>query len=263
MTEAILDRIRRFPGRAGLYCQDLATGQEWAVRGEEPFEAASVIKLPILVELFRQLEAGEAREEEVFAIRREDKLPSCGALNYLHTGLEVNLMDLGVLMIILSDNTATNLLIRRLGMERINRTIRDLGMTATCLRRLLFDSEAAGRGVKNTISPGEMGRLLAALHRGEVVSPAASARMVKILLDQRLNGKIPFWLDGKVKVAHKTGEDGGITHDVGIVYAPRPFVLCICGDPVEAPALNAAMADIARELVREQGVAVCPDSRSF
>jgi len=263
MTEAILEQIRTFPGRAGLYCQDLETGREWSVRGEEPFEAASVIKLPVLVEAFRQLEAGEAREDEVFAIRQEEKLPSCGALNYLHTGLEVTFLDLAVLMIILSDNTATNILIRRLGMDNIDRTIRALGMRSTRLRRLLFDSEAAARGVKNTISPGEMGRLLAALHRGEVVSPAASARMLQILGDQRLNGKMPFWLDGKVKCAHKTGEDSNITHDVGIVYAPRPFVLCFCGDPVDAPAFNAVMASVTRQLVQEQGVAVSGGPRPF
>jgi len=254
MDPSILRQVRDFPGRAGLYCQDLVTGEEWGVREEEPFEAASVIKLPVLAEVFRQLEAGEIREEEPFTIRREDKLPSCGALNYLHTGLTVTLMDLAVLMIILSDNTATNLLIRRLGMERINHTIESMGMTVTRLRRFLFDSEAAARGVKNTIAPGEIGRLLAALYRGEVVSPAASARMLEILSDQRLNGKLPFWLDGRVKCAHKTGEDTNVTHDVGIVYAPRPFVLCVCGDPVKAPALNALMGSIARKLVEEQGV---------
>lgn len=256
MEPSILQQIRDFPGRAGLYCQDLSTGKEWSVRGEEAFEAASVIKLPILVELFRQLAAGEAREEESFTIGEADKLPSCGALNYLHTGLSVTLMDLAVLMIIVSDNTATNLLIRRLGMDNINSTIREMGMTTTRLRRLLFDSEASARGVKNTVSPAEIGRLLAALYRGEVVSPAASARMLSILGDQRLNGKLPFWLDGKVKCAHKTGEDSGITHDVGILYAPQPFVLCVCGDPVHPPSLNALMADVARQLVQQQGVAL-------
>lgn len=257
MQSAILRQIEDFPGRAGLYYQDLTTGEEHQVRGEESFEAASVIKLPILVEVFRQLETGEAREDESFTIREEDKLPSCGALNYLHTGLTVTLLDLATLMIILSDNTATNLLIRRLGMERISRTMEEvLGMRTTRLRRLLFDSESAARGIKNTISPAEIGRLLAGLYRGEIVSPAASARMLGILGDQRLNGKLPFWLDGKVKCAHKTGEDTDITHDAGILYAPRPFVLCVCGDPVKAPALNALMASIAKTLVEEQGVAL-------
>lgn len=256
MTDKILEAIQSFPGRAGLYCQDLDSGQEWSVRGGESFEAASVIKLPVLAEVFRQLEAGEAREDEVFTVREEDKLPSCGALTYLHSGLAVTLYDLAVLMIILSDNTATNLLIRRLGMDRINETIRGMGMTVTRLRRLLFDSEAAARGVKNTISPAEIGRMLAGLYRGEIVSRAASARMVGILADQRLNGKIPFWFNGKIKCAHKTGEDGGITHDAAIVYAPRPFVLCICGDPVEAPALDRLMADIAGELAREHGAEI-------
>ncbi len=255
-VQAALEAVQAFPGRAGFYWQDLASGEEAEFRGAEPFEAASVIKLPVLVELFRQLEAGEAREEEPFTIREEEKLPSCGALNYLHTGVTVSLMDLGVLMVILSDNTATNLLIRRLGMEKIQNTIAALGMEVTALRRLLFDSEAAGRGIKNTIAPREMGRLLAGLYRGEIVSPEASRRMLGILGDQRLNGKIPFWLDGKVKCAHKTGEDRNITHDVGIVYAPRPFVLCVCGDPVKAPALNALMGEITRDLVLEQGVSL-------
>ena len=138
MRQQLLDQIRNFPGRAGLYWQDLTTGQQAGVRQEEPFEAASVIKLPILVETFRQIEAGLAQENEPFPIRQEDKLPSCGALNYLHTGLTVTLMDLATLMIILSDNTATNLLIRRLGMDNINSTIREMGMTTTRLRRLLF-----------------------------------------------------------------------------------------------------------------------------
>ena len=89
---------------------------------------------------------------------------------------------------------------------------------------------------------------------GVAGSPQASQRMLGILGDQRLNGKIAFWLDGKVKCAHKTGEDGHVTPDVGIVYAPRPFVLCVCGDPVKAPALNALMGEIARDLVLEQGV---------
>lgn len=252
VLSAAMEAVQNFPGHAGLYWQDLTTGEEAEVRGSETFEAASVIKLPVLVELFRQLETGEAREEESFTIREEEKLPSCGALNYLHTGLTVSLMDLGVLMIILSDNTATNILIRRLGMKKIQRTMKELlGMETTALRRLLFDSEAAARGVKNTLAPAEIGRLLAGLYRGEIVSPEASARMLRILGDQRLNAKLPFWLDGKVKCAHKTGEDSNITHDVGILYAPKPFVLCVCGDPVNAPALNALMGKIAKELAEE------------
>ncbi len=87
--------------------------------------------------------------------------------------------------------------------------------------------------------------------------------MLGILKDQRLNGKLPFWLDGKVACAHKTGEDKNITHDVGILYAPRPFVLCICGDPVDAPALNALMAQAARLLVQEQGVILGGEPPAF
>lgn len=252
-TESITTLLTSLPGHIGLYLRDTVTGETIAHRADDPIEAASVIKLPIMAEAFRQFECGELDPTEPVTIRPEDKLPSCGALSYLHTGLEVTLMDLAVLMIILSDNTATNLLIRRLGMDKINAAIQGMGMTVTCLRRLLFDGEAAARGIKNTISPEEIGQLLAALYRGEVVSPSSSARMIQILSDQRLNGKIPFWLDGKVKCAHKTGEDSNITHDAAIIYAPRPFVLCIFGDPVDPPALNQLMGKIAGELAREHG----------
>lgn len=237
-------RLSAVGGTAGFYYEDLTTGQTHAFQADAPVVAASVIKLAVLAEAFRQMEAGLADGAETFAIRPEDKLPSCGALTYLHDGLCVTLRDLCVLMIILSDNTATNLLIRRLGIGQINGTLRTLGLRQTTLNRLLFDSEAAARGVENIITAREIGRLLRLLYEGRVVSAQASAQMLTILKDQRLNGKIPFCLPRGVSVAHKTGEDSGITHDVGIVYARRPFVACFCAQHVKAPEMERAMQDI-------------------
>lgn len=94
------------------------------------------------------------------------------------------------------------------------------------LNRLLFDREASSRGIENYITAREAGLLLKRLYDGEAVSGPASEDMLSILKDQRLNGKIPFLLPHSVKIAHKTGEDDGITHDVGIVYARQP-VYCV------------------------------------
>ena len=245
----VIESIKALPGSVSYYYEDLVSGAREAHAAASPLVAASVIKLPILVEAFRQMEAGEANPDERFVVDGGCKLPSCGALSYMHDGLEVTFLDLVTLMIILSDNTATNLVIDRLGMERINRTIERLGLSHTVLRRRLFDAEAAGRGLQNTVSAEDMGKLLGDLYRGEIVSPAASEAMLQILSDQRLNGKLPFYLHAKgVRIAHKTGEDYGITHDVGIVYAKRPFVLCILSEETDVAQTERAMQDVSLRL---------------
>ncbi len=242
--EAIQNRLCAAPGEVGFYWEELETGACRAYQADRPITAASVIKLAVLTEAFRQMECGLARADEMFTVHRADKLPSCGALAYLHDGLCVTFLDLCVLMIILSDNTATNLLIRHLGMERINETMRALGLKQTALRRLLFDSEAAARGVENQITAREIGLLLRRMYTGTAVSPEADAKMLSILSDQRLNGKIPFFLPRGTRIAHKTGEDSGVTHDVGIVYAKRPFLVCFCSQKTDVPAMERAMQDI-------------------
>ena len=243
---SMLPRMIGMPGEISVFGKDLTTDEKWAYQADVPLVAASVIKLPILAEAFRQARDGLLDMNETFSIRPEQKMPSCGALTYLHDGLTVTLRDLCVLMIIVSDNTATNILIERLGMENVNATMRALGLEKSTLRRLLFDAEASGRGLENTITAEEMGRLLEMLYKGECVSPAADAEMLSILRDQRLNGKMPFFLDD-LEIAHKTGEDDGITHDVGIVYAPHPLILCFASNHTDVPAFERFIQDAARD----------------
>ncbi|MGX8701879.1 serine hydrolase [Caproiciproducens sp.] len=248
MNGQILEILNEIPGKTGFYYKNLTTGVEWEVRSEEPMIAASVIKIPVLAEVFARLEAGAADKNELYRIREEDKLPSCGALNYMHTGLEVTLEDLYTLMIILSDNTAANLLIKKFGMENINRRMRALGLNVTTVNRLLFDAQASAAGRENIICAKEIGLLLEKMFRGELISPKASQKMISLLTNQRLNGKMPFHFKGKVKIAHKTGEDGGITHDVGIVFAPQPFVACFCSNETDVPLFERAIQDITKLL---------------
>ena len=245
----MLPRMMELPGEISVYGKDLTTDEKWAYQADAPLVAASVIKLPILVEAFRQARDGLISMDESVPIRPEQKMPSCGALTYLHDGLTVTLRDLCVLMIILSDNTATNILIERLGIEAVNATMRKLGLEKSTLRRLLFDAEAAGRGLENTVTAEEMGQLLEMLYTGECVSPAADAEMLSILRDQRLNGKMPFFLDD-LEIAHKTGEDEGITHDVGIVYADHPLILCFTSNHTDVPVFERFIQDAARDFVQ-------------
>ena len=117
VLQSFLPRLRALPGEVCVYGKDLTTGETCAFQPDVPVVAASVIKIPILIEAFRQQRDGLLSMEETVSVRPEMKMPSCGALTYLHDGLTVTLRDLCVLMIILSDNTATNLLIDRLGMK--------------------------------------------------------------------------------------------------------------------------------------------------
>ncbi len=245
---AMLPRLMELPGEISVYGKDLTTDEKWAYEANLPLVAASVIKLPILAEAFRQARDGLLDMNETFSIRPEQKMPSCGALTYLHDGLTVTLRDLCALMIIVSDNTAANILIERLGMDSINAGMRALGLEKSTLRRKLFDSEAAGRGLENTVTAWEMGQLLEMLYKGECVSPEADAEMLGILKNQRLNGKMPFFLH-ELEIAHKTGEDDGITHDVGIVYAAHPLILCFASNHTDVPAFERFIQDAARDFV--------------
>ena len=244
----IMEQVRAFPGKVGFYFRRLNGDGAPALHNPDlPLIAASVIKIPIMVTALRDAAAGRLDLDETVEIRPEMKMPSCGALTYLHDGLRVTVLDLITLMIILSDNTATNLLIDRLTPGHVNDTMDELGIPGICLRRRLFEPALSARGIQNTITARGVGTLLERMYAGTLLGREADARMIGILLNQRLNGKLPFYLHGEgVKCAHKTGEDDGITHDAGIVYADDPFVIVMLSNEVDVPAFERLMQDAAR-----------------
>ena len=243
------DAIRSFPGDVGFYYRVLGEEETVTHNPDLPLVAASVIKIPIMVTAFRDIAEGKLDPGETIAIAPGDKMPSCGALTYMHDGLEVTLLDLVTLMIVLSDNTATNLLIDRLTPDHVNRTMAALGIPGIALRRRLFDMELFHKGIHNTVTARGVGLLLERMAQGKLLGAEADRAMVDILLNQRLNGKLPFYLHGQgIRCAHKTGEDDDITHDVGIVYAEKPFVVCMLSNNVDVPAFERLIQDAAREL---------------
>ena len=207
-----------------------------------------------MIELMRQIEAGLVDPDRLIEVRDEDRVPICGVLTFFHTGARLTPLDLCWLMITISDNMATNLLIDLVGIENVNATMAGLGLRECVLRRKLFETRPEFRGMRNTISAGEIGGLLERMYRGELVSERASAKMLEILSGQQCNNKIPLLLLLDMHIAHKTGEDDGVTHDCGIVYAKRPFVLCFCTNDIEdTGSMNVLMAEIARQLCEEHG----------
>ena len=244
------DRIRGFPGDVGLYYHRLGDAAAPETHNPDlPLIAASVIKILIMVAAFREIAAGALDPDQTVEIRPEMKMPSCGALSYMHDGLKATVMDLITLMIILSDNTATNLLIDRLTPERVNGAMDALGIPGIALRRRLFEPALSARGIQNTVTARGVGLLLERMATGALLGPEDDGRMTRILLDQRLNGKLPFFLHSEgIRCAHKTGEDDGITHDAGVVYAAEPFALVMLSNNVDVPAFERLMQDTAREL---------------
>lgn len=248
----MLARIRATKGDVGYYYKNLVTGATESYQADMPLVAASVIKLPMMVEAFRQEEAGILDMDMKVAVRAADKVPPSGVLTLLHDGLEVTIRDLVVLMIVVSDNTATNLLMDILGIDNVNALLDSMGLTQTRLRRKMFDAEAAAQGLTNTITAGEMGQLLERLYWGNIISPRACRAMMDILKDQQVNSKMPFRFSEAMAIAHKTGEDDGTTHDVGIVYASQPFIVCFCANNVDVPAFERVMQDMTWEIANDQ-----------
>lgn len=248
MINAIIEQAKNISGDISMWYMELTDGTSAAYNGDKPLVAASVIKLFIMAEAFRRFEDGSMSPDEEFVIEPSMKMPSCGALTYMHDGLRVTAMDLVVLMIILSDNSATNILIDRLGIDSINSLIESIGAEGCRLNRRLFDRDASRRGIQNYITANGVGRLLKLIWDRQLISEKASEKMLSIMLDQRLNGKIPFFLD--CDVAHKTGEDDGTTHDAAIVMNEKPFILVMLSNNTHVPTYERFMQDAARELAK-------------
>ncbi len=229
ILESIACEMDALPGHLGFYYKNLATGLEYGIRAEEAYLAASVIKLPLFLHILKLSAAGVLSLDDQLTVTDDVKMPSCGALTLFSGPLVADIRTLCKLMIALSDNTATNVLINHCTIPTVNQTLRELGLKQTVLRRLLFDPEASARGLENTVSPKEMGMLLEQIYHGRFVSPEISQLALDTLLLQQIEHKLDGKLQGEVPIAHKTGEDTNLSNDVGLIFAPQPFILCFTG----------------------------------
>lgn len=182
---------------------------------DAPFTAASVIKVPIMMTAFREARAGRVRLDDTIILRKEDKVGGSGVLFEFHTGLALTLLDAIHLMIVVSDNTATNLVIDAVGLETVNEYMKEVGCTGSRLEAHLMRPKP--NGPWNTITAGDIALLLKGLADRTVANPGDCDTMVGIMKRQQLNEKLPRFLPKGVVCAHKTGEVRGVTHDVGII----------------------------------------------
>lgn len=235
----------------GIALQHLESGEEILINAHDSFPMASVLKIPVLVEAFRQIEEGKFTLDDRWPLTAAEKNIGSGILTYMQDGLQPTVRDLLTLMIIISDNTATDVVINRLGVAAIQQTMRDLGlqdihfvMSIRGLFEKMLGAEGAdparlfvdldqpktmipnlpdttvydGGPHNNTSTPYDMTRLVAKIYRGEAISRIACDGMLHILLQQQLNGRLPLFLPYGIPFAHKTGTLSGIRNDAGILY---------------------------------------------
>lgn len=219
---------RQFDGVMGFAILDLKSGRQILHHADEVFPTASTIKVAVLAELFRQLEAGKTRLTDIYTVDAKDFVADSHILGGLTPGIsKVTNRDLAVFMVAVSDNAATNVLIDRLGMENVNAFLQTLGLKETRLRRKMMDLNAAKAGRENTASPRELMGLLEIVYRGKAFGKEATEEFLKVLSTPK-DSPIPKLLPDHVRAANKPGALEGVRCDAGIVFAEnRPFILVV------------------------------------
>jgi beta-lactamase class A len=221
----------KLDGVLGVAIMDLTTGQKWSLNGDQIFPQASSIKISVLAELYRQNQegtAGNAKLSDLYTVRESDLVQDSDVLLGLTPGVSrVTNRDLASFMVSVSDNSATNVLIDRVGMDNVNKLLDKLGLKNTRLRRKMMDVKAAKEGRENISTPHEMMALLETIYSGKLLNKAMTEDFFKILGTHKESALLRGLPDG-TKAATKPGALEGVRNDSGIVFAKnRPFILCI------------------------------------
>ncbi|MBA3890284.1 MAG: serine hydrolase, partial [Gemmatimonadaceae bacterium] len=208
------------------------TGDRIERLGDQPFSTASLIKVPILVGLFERVEKGELSLDDRVRVLRADKVPGAGILQALHDGLEVTLRDLATLMITISDNTATNLVLDKVPMRMVWDKMEALGLPRTKVHSKSFQrftSVAMDSSVKyglGVTTPNEMARLYTVMAEGRAVSVPADSAMLAIMRGTQ-DDVLLQRLTGGVRAAHKTGATDSVRTECALFYLQQRVVACV------------------------------------
>jgi beta-lactamase class A len=261
LETAMAARIGQDTATVGVALIDLATGRSIGPGSLKRFHAASTMKVPVLIELARRIDAGDFHWYDSLPVRNAfrsladgstfslDKADDSDSSVYAMEGQRVPIRVLARLMIIRSSNFATNLLIDQLGAARVNATAHALGADSIEVRRGVEDQKAFDLGMNNTTTARDLAILLSALQRGKAASPASTAVAIDMLKGQEFNDGIPAGLPPGTVVAHKTGELTAIFHDAALILPAHrsPYILVVLtkGYAERASAMK-LQADLAR-----------------
>jgi len=228
LEASIAEVDRNLDGVLGVAIEDLTTGQKYLLHADEVFPQASSIKIAVLAELYHQAQQGKLKLTDVYTVQSSDLVPDSDIMGGLTPGVtRITLRDLATMMIAVSDNSATNVLIDRVGMENVNALLDSLGLTHIRLRRKMMDLNAAGEGRENVATSAEMMTLLENLYRGKVLNKEFTDDFFRILSTHK-DSFIPRDLPEGLKIANKPGELEGVRNDSGIVFVEkRPYIICV------------------------------------
>lgn len=241
IKEAIQTKLKGVEGEFGVAFKDLQTHQTLFINEKENFHAASTMKTPVMIEVFKQAKAGKFKLTDSILVKNEFKSIVDGSpfsLNigddsadgmYKKIGTKMTIYDLTYQMIIVSSNLATNILIDLVDAKNANVTMRQMGAQDIQVLRGVEDTKAFNLNKNNSVTAYDLMLIFEKIARKKVVSKKASEAMTQILFDQKFNEVIPALLPKDVRVAHKTGSITGVQHDSGIVFLSdgRKYVLVI------------------------------------
>ncbi|WP_181304098.1 serine hydrolase [Rufibacter sp. XAAS-G3-1] len=217
------------PAVTGLVAVDLTSGETLSFNQDMVFPQASAIKIPILLEVYQQAQNGKFKLTDLRRIAPANVVGGTGIIQDLVDSTSFSIRNLAVLMITLSDNTATNALIDLVGMPTINATMQGLGLKQTRVQRKMIQSAASGRGEENISTPAEAAKILQMLYKGQFLNKAASAEIVSILQKtNRETSRLAPGIPGHVPLAFKPGVLNGVSTEWALVLLPeRPYAVAM------------------------------------
>lgn len=261
LDAAVRSIIARSGAEVAVAYRTLDGKSELLIDADKPFHAASTMKVPVMIELFRQAEAGLLKLDDPLPIRNEFRSIVDGssyklsegddsdAEVYANVGRSMTLRELNEAMITVSSNFATNLMIEKLDVEKVKATVRTLGADGMKVLRGVEDSKAFQKGLNNETTARALLVLFEKLGKGEAVSASADREMIDVLKRQKFRDAIPAGLPAETPVAHKTGSITRIQHDAGIVYGPRPYVIVVLVRGIQDDKVSKALiGDISRAI---------------
>ncbi len=235
-----------------------SSGWTFAHNGDRRFRAASTVKIPIMIAIFRRVDAGELQLDQRFPMSASDFSAGSGVLHEMHEGLQVTVADLLYLMMSISDNTATNVLIDTAGMDTVNALMRELGMERSTLGRKMQGFAADGEQRENWATPSEFAALIGQLLDHQVASAEACDAMVAILEKQQNPRRIGRYVpeDG-FRWGSKTGSISGVVNDVGFIAGAGGTVIVsvYCEGLPDMYTGEQVIGDIARAAMEAAGIA--------
>ncbi len=228
LQEEIRGVDQNLNGVMGLAIKDLTSNEIFFIHGDEVMPQASSIKIAVLANLYLQAQQGKLKLTDEYVVRKEDLVDGSDIMLGLTPGVtRLTLRDLATMMVAVSDNSATNVLIGRVSMENVNAMLESLGLHTTRLRRQMMDLKAASEGRENISTPREMMTLLETIYRGKLLNKEMTADFLKMLGTHKESSLLQGLPDDTV-AANKPGELEAVRNDSGIVLLKnRPYILCV------------------------------------